>query len=219
MKRYLTKQQLKFLDQELQYHQKSGLISEAQRLDILSVYEPQQQLSFVRIILTIGALLVGLGILSFIASNWAELGKLTKFSMILTIFLGPYDPRDLLRGDHVILKYQISEIPVSMLPSELRETERDSFEEVYVLLKKNGNHYDFNNVKLYKPDTGYYLKGKLQYFSKNQRDQEVAHIDYSLDKFFVPENTGMELEDKSHRGELTARVKILNGYAYLINVE
>ncbi len=133
----------------------------------------------------------------------------------------PYDPRDLLRGDHVILNYQISDIPVSMLPSEFKEVEKYSLraKDVYVVLKKTGDYYDLNSVKLKKPEAGHYLKGKIQYFGNNETGQEVAHIDYSLDKFFVPENTGMELEEKSRKGELTARVKVLNGYAYLINVE
>lgn len=133
----------------------------------------------------------------------------------------PYDPRDLLRGDHVILNYQISDIPVSLFPSEFRELEKYSLgaKDVYVVLKKTGNYYDLDSVKLKKPETGPYLKGKIQYSSNNQAGQEVAHIDYSLDKLFVPENTGMELEEKSRKGELTARVKVLNGYAYLINVE
>lgn len=88
MKRQITKQQLKFLDQELQHQQEIGIISEGQRLEILANYEPKQGLSFIRVMLTIGALLVGLGILSFIASNWAELGRVAKFSIILAILLG-----------------------------------------------------------------------------------------------------------------------------------
>lgn len=88
MKRPLSKQELSFLDRELQFQQDAGIITEGQRLSIMSNYEPKQGLSFIRVMLTIGALLVGLGILSFIASNWAELGKVTKFSIILAVFLG-----------------------------------------------------------------------------------------------------------------------------------
>lgn len=88
LKRQLTRQQLKFLEQELQYQQEIGVISDGQRLDMLAGYEPKQGLSFIRVMLTIGALLVGLGILSFIASNWAELGRVAKLSIILAIFLG-----------------------------------------------------------------------------------------------------------------------------------
>ncbi|SHF56619.1 Uncharacterized membrane-anchored protein [Desulforamulus putei DSM 12395] len=133
----------------------------------------------------------------------------------------PYDPRDLLRGDHVILNYQISDIPVSMLPSEFRKIENSSFrtKDIYVVLKKKGNYYDLDSVRLKKPETGPYLKGKIKYFNNSEMGQEVAHIDYSLDKFFVPENTGMDLEGKSRQGDLTARVKVFNGYAYLINIE
>ncbi|AEG60382.1 DUF2157 domain-containing protein [Desulforamulus ruminis] len=88
MKRQLTREQLQFLDRELQYQQERGVISEEQKLQMLTDYETKQGLSFIRIMLTIGALLVGLGILSFIASNWAELGKAAKLSIILAVFLG-----------------------------------------------------------------------------------------------------------------------------------
>ncbi|AEG60381.1 GDYXXLXY domain-containing protein [Desulforamulus ruminis] len=130
----------------------------------------------------------------------------------------PYDPRDLLRGDHVVLNYQISDIPVSRFPAEFQ---KDSFQnkDLYVVLKKTGNHYDVDSIQIKEPETGYYLKGKIQYITKNQEGQDVAHVDYSLDKFFVPENTGTELEEKSRQGELTARVKVFKGYAYLIQVE
>ncbi|SHF56650.1 Uncharacterized membrane protein [Desulforamulus putei DSM 12395] len=88
MKRQITKQELAFLDHELQHQQQNGVISEKQRLEILASYELKKGLSFIRVMLAIGALLVGLGILSFIASNWAELGRITKLSIILAIFLG-----------------------------------------------------------------------------------------------------------------------------------
>ncbi len=88
MKRQLTREQLQFLNRELQYQQERGVISEEQKLQMLTDYEAKQGLSFIRIMLTIGALLVGLGILSFIASNWAELGRAAKLSIILAVFLG-----------------------------------------------------------------------------------------------------------------------------------
>lgn len=143
------------------------------------------------------------------------------FGQEVLLKTAPYDPRDLFRGDHVILNYQISDIPVAMLPFEVPEEEKYSFraKDVYVVLKKTGDYYDLDAVKLSKPDAGPYIKGKIQYFSANETGQEVAHIDYSLDKFFVPENTGRELEEKSRQGDLTARVKVFNGYAYLINIE
>ncbi|MCL5290192.1 MAG: GDYXXLXY domain-containing protein [Bacillota bacterium] len=142
------------------------------------------------------------------------------FGQEVLLKTAPFDPRDLFRGDHVILNYQISNIPVAMLPFEIEE-EKYSFrtKDVYVVLKKTGDYYDLDAVKLSKPDAGPYLKGKIKYFSTNETGQEVAHIDYSLDKFFVPEKTGSELEEKSRQGDLTARVKIFNGYAYLISIE
>lgn len=51
------------------------------------MYSEQEGLSFTKILLYVGAALVGTGILSFIASNWAGLTKLTKFLFIIFLFI------------------------------------------------------------------------------------------------------------------------------------
>jgi len=87
-KRRINKDRFNFLEQELEYLSANQVISQELRDNILAQYEIKtNSLNFIRIILTLGAVLLGLGILSFIASNWQELGKLAKFILLLGIYL------------------------------------------------------------------------------------------------------------------------------------
>lgn len=132
----------------------------------------------------------------------------------------PVDPSDLFRGDYVTLRYEAEEVPREMVEKEvLTELENGNGNiTVYVLLeKKNGIHSPYN-VVLQKPDEGKYLKGNLQYIGPNIEQKEVAYISYSLDKYFVEDNTGLEWENASTKGEILAKVKVNHGYAYLIDI-
>ncbi|WP_432403275.1 GDYXXLXY domain-containing protein [Wukongibacter sp. M2B1] len=40
-------------------------------------------------------------------------------------------------------------------------------------------------------------------------------MDYTLDKYFVPKNTGKELEEKVRAGEALAKIKVYKGYPLL----
>lgn len=83
-KRKISKYQQSFLNDELDFYCSEDLIDSESKEHILSLYE-LQKISIVKILLTIGALLLGLGVLSFIASNWSAIGKPMK---VFTIILG-----------------------------------------------------------------------------------------------------------------------------------
>ncbi len=80
----LSKSQYRFLDYELKEQMKRDLITENQLEEIMKTYEESEGLNFIKVILSVGAVLIGLGILSFIASNWIHIGRVIK---LLVIFL------------------------------------------------------------------------------------------------------------------------------------
>jgi uncharacterized membrane-anchored protein len=146
----------------------------------------------------------------------------------------PFDPRDIFRGDHVQLDYEISEIAMSSAPeifkdgdnySKLRNTK------LYVVLKKDGDYYIVDYATLEKPVDKLYLNAQYSYTSydygnsitekemqeKKQVGKSIVVL-YNLDKYFVPENTGKDLEELSRKGQLSAKVKVWKGYSYLIDV-
>ena len=89
MARRITRQKFNFLKEELSFHKESGHLTEEQVNQMTDGYEvSSNSLNFMKVILTIGALLVGLGILSFIASNWQVMGRALKLSLIIFSYIG-----------------------------------------------------------------------------------------------------------------------------------
>lgn len=150
----------------------------------------------------------------------------------ITLATKPVDPRDLFRGDYVILNYEVSDIDINKFPEvfEGLQEEQEQYEaleklrnkSVYVVLKESETVHTVNYVTLKRPKEGIFLKGKANHYWLNRdpdTGQATISLDYSLDKFFVPENTGLRLEELSREGQLIARVKILRGYSVLTDVE
>jgi len=88
MKRLIGQANLSIVSRELEHYESNDLISAEQKNSILQIYEIKGGLNFIRVVVTIGALLVGLGILSFIASNWDGISNLVKLFIIFGVFGG-----------------------------------------------------------------------------------------------------------------------------------
>ncbi len=95
MKRNVSQSGYEFLKTELTHLESTGHLKEGQSSELLDLYEPPRkksngqrvQLNPVQILSLIGGILIGLGILSFVASNWSELAMGTKFAILLTTLI------------------------------------------------------------------------------------------------------------------------------------
>lgn len=87
MTRRIKSYELQVLKRELAFLVASGKLSQEKMNEIAGMYEVER-VSFTKILLYVGSILVGAGILSFIASNWAEIGKTMKFLFILLLYIG-----------------------------------------------------------------------------------------------------------------------------------
>ncbi len=140
----------------------------------------------------------------------------------------PVDPRDVFRGDYVVLSYDINELPIGRVPAVFKtEDQWEKLRQVplYVLLKKEGAFYVADSAAFERPAEGIYLRAFFQYpvWSQNptgmgSTDMSGIQVTYNLDQYFVPENTGTTLEELARKGELTATVKVWNGYGSLISI-
>ena len=162
---------------------------------------------------------------------------------LATIFFGetillktrPIDPRDLFRGDYVILNYEISEIETTKLPKNIIDGYKEDYyqlqnKEIFVVLKTSPTYHEVEYATLEKPNSKLFLKGRIQwvnieYKSTNNQNPDLSsqellsvQVQYNLDKYFVPENTGRDLEDLASKGQLAAKVKVFNGYAQLVEL-
>lgn len=146
------------------------------------------------------------------------------FGKEVTLETMPIDPSDLFYGDYVILNVKINEVPVKKLSEELQDkifsgsdmnvTDIGKSITVYSTLEKKGDVYDVKKVSLSKPKTGIYLKGKTQsYYDSN--NQSTIQINYGLNRYYIEDNTGSNLESHSQTGNIQVLVNIVNGYGII----
>jgi uncharacterized membrane-anchored protein len=107
----------------------------------------------------------------------------------------PVDPRDLLRGDYVILSYKISALDMSKIKSDkpyykigevvfVKVEPKEKFWEAAAVGSKKGAYGD-----------GVYLKGRV----RNNYPANSIELDYGIESYFVSEGQGREIE-KNMRG-------------------
>lgn len=156
--------------------------------------------------------------------TWKPLFALNAGETILLETI-PVDPRDILYGDYVSLRFEIEDVPEQLIePHLLEKFPRDSYAEytVFALLEeKEGGIYGLQTVQEKKPAGGIFLKGKLYSYGDsymNVGGSKIYYANFLPDRFYVPENTGKRLEELSAQGRLIAEMKIHNGYALLRDI-
>lgn len=119
----------------------------------------------------------------------------------------PVDPRDLLRGDYVILNYEIAQIP-----SYFRDFGENKT--VYVMLRIDKNNVaHFDGITDRQPKS-LFLKGKtgkcqttIPFFRSGRC------VSYGIESYFVKEGTGKYLERELRNGALVKVAIDKNGNA------
>lgn len=124
----------------------------------------------------------------------------------------PVDPRSLFRGDYVILGYDISRFK---LPAGSKPPERNA--PFYLTLRKGvGDNWQAvagspTFPAQVQPDE-IVIKGRVDYVSRPDRDQpqEQASVGlhYGIESYFVPEGTGMELEQMVGDKKISALIAV-----------
>jgi uncharacterized membrane-anchored protein len=129
----------------------------------------------------------------------------------VTLAVRPVDPRDLLRGDYVILSYQISTLDQNSLGGD-RDFMAD--EPIYVTLAPQGDVWVASAIHKTMPRDA---KGPVIRGTVGRVTAAAANcpapcpqygVTYGLEKFFVPEGEGRALEQLRNEEKLTADVAI-----------
>jgi uncharacterized membrane-anchored protein len=117
----------------------------------------------------------------------------------------PVDPRDLFRGDYVILSYDFSRTPGEGIEG-LSESEHGSWKKlegrpVYVTLvpDSNGTHYRAEKVTVVKPAHGLFLKGQMERYGS---------MKFGIESYFVQEGTGRAYEQAIRDRKLSAELAV-----------
>lgn len=162
-----------------------------------------------------GLLLVGgafqlLVLISMIAVYSAPL----VFGERILLHVVPVDPRDLFRGDYVILSYDFSRTPSTgisgmAVPTNWRtgSWDRDSWLEdraVYAQLEpeSDGKHFRATGITFDRPASGRYLKGKFS------RSGDGNDLHFGIEAYYVQEKEGKVLERLRNSGQLSAEIAL-----------
>ena len=130
----------------------------------------------------------------------------------ILLHVQPVDPRDLFRGDFVILRYDFSRLPPGgiqglSIPPRWKTSSPDSWLEdrtVYVSLEPepDGKHYRGGEISVHRPSTGRYLKGRFA------RSSDGNDLRFGIEAYYVQEGHGLALEQQRNASQLSAEIAV-----------
>jgi uncharacterized membrane-anchored protein len=107
----------------------------------------------------------------------------------------PVDPRDFLRGDYVILSYPMSRLNAAELEGD---NEFNYYAPIFVELAQDGEVWKAAALHATAPEGKTYIRGLVTNSIRPDTCKDttcnVYDVEYNLEKFFVPEGEGLELE-------------------------
>ncbi|MDH4439756.1 MAG: GDYXXLXY domain-containing protein [Rhizobium sp.] len=123
----------------------------------------------------------------------------------------PVDPRDLLRGDYVVLSYDISTIPTGSLKGERPKT--GTWAPVHVRIMPGTDGFWTVAEASFDPlptQTGsvVLLSQPVEIYDWQWTDGGTLFVSYGIERFYVPEGEGKPIEDgrNDRRVSVAARV-------------
>ncbi|KRR08918.1 hypothetical protein CQ12_08080 [Bradyrhizobium jicamae] len=132
----------------------------------------------------------------------------------VTLQTRPVDPRDFLRGDYVVLGYDITQLPAGSLQNQ-PSGERHPLVYVKLTPNRDGVHEPVSvhadPVPVASPEV--LIRGRIAYGAscgpKADLFCEKLTIRYNLESYFVPEGEGRKLEDLRNQNKLLVVAAVL----------
>ncbi len=123
--------------------------------------------------------------------------------------VAPVDPRELFRGEYVMLSYDFSRIPsggIEGIPQDLRGPGVRNWQgrTVYVSLvpESDGKHWRAEKVSIRRPDGGKHIRGRITRWGQ---------IEFGIEAYYVQEGKGREYEAAVRDRRLSAEVAVTPG--------
>ncbi|HOW65104.1 MAG TPA: GDYXXLXY domain-containing protein [Candidatus Paceibacterota bacterium] len=146
--------------------------------------------------------IVGLQVLWILGTAFTQEIRLGT-GTVIRLETRPVDPRDLLRGDYVILNYAINTVWKDRFVGPVPEEEQAPGKTVYVVLAPQGGFHAVTRISLtpLKPGVGeVMITGKI---AKGRWESSGSfRIEYGIERYYVPEGTG------NPRGKITVDVAV-----------
>lgn len=128
---------------------------------------------------------------------------------VVTLKVVPVDPRDIFRGDYVILNYDISRLDVKTLAGEDRFAPGEI---AYVTLQQQGAEWKAVGIS-HKPlptvQGGTAIRATVNHGGDETADSRMfVSLQYGIESYFVPQGTGHAIEEEARKGVLSVDVAI-----------
>lgn len=128
----------------------------------------------------------------------------------------PVDPRDMFRGDYVVLNYEISRLDLDEVPAESADFEYD--DRIYLAMELEDGYGVPKKIYRTPPEGELYIKGTVKSITYDYEPtaEEVPHeeppvprrtsvseirVEYGIESYFVPEGRGREIETQQWKGK------------------
>jgi uncharacterized membrane-anchored protein len=152
--------------------------------------------------------LVAVALLQSLALAWMVFDRVSLLTngREIKAAVVPVDPRDIFRGDYVTLGYGFSTGAELALPEGARQGDT-----VFALLKNSGPaEWTLAAVSETKPDVSadgeVVLKGIVEFVRRGSQPgaSTVGRLRYGIERFYVPEGTGRDLETQVREKRIVA---------------
>ncbi|MBI1262836.1 MAG: hypothetical protein GC184_14040 [Rhizobiales bacterium] len=170
---------------------------------------------------TIGLLVLAIAQTLFL--GWMIAGRIAILNSptVVSLKTEPVDPRDIFRGDYVILRYGISTVKLDLAdaPDTLK-----SGATVYVTLAARGDTWQAVALSKTKPARQAdhpFIRGRISYVDRSPDATAIpgrkaepcvtcnaAHIEYGIESYFVPEGEGRPIEQARNERALMVDVAL-----------
>jgi uncharacterized membrane-anchored protein len=131
-------------------------------------------------------------------------------SRVVTLKVGPIDPRDPFRGDYVILRYAISTLDLNKLDGDDTVESGDT---IYVTLQQKDAEWAAVSVAHKHPldaAGSVTVRGTVTSADSSitNHPPDNVRVDYGIESYFVPEGTGQAIEQERQKGDLSADIAV-----------
>ncbi|WP_343314306.1 GDYXXLXY domain-containing protein [Brucella sp. BE17] len=167
--------------------------------------------------LFIGAALAALLQTGFLYASIETRASILRSGREVVLQTHPVDPRDLMRGDYVILGYDISSVDIKEIKGQPQAGDKRT---VYVALKPGTDEKWHFSRASFNPFTDLdaeevQLRGESRYVISPHADHSVP-VAYGIERYYVPEGEGRAIEEGQQEKRITVVLAVnANGTAVI----
>ncbi|WP_017964070.1 GDYXXLXY domain-containing protein [Rhizobium leguminosarum] len=121
----------------------------------------------------------------------------------------PVDPRDFLRGDYVVLNYDISSVPVQTVSGGIPAEPGERV--LWVRLKKQEDGFwtviesSFHELS---PQPETVILRSQPFYSGGLAAGDSMRVEYGIERYYVPEGEGKPIEEARNDGNVAIAVRV-----------